>query len=78
MDFQLFKWSQKRWLPNETIKKTRSGQTQTISAAVELLVFYSRSVIYFKKAEDKEQIYPFGMTKEGSGTDTHFITSRQI
>lgn len=59
-------------------KKTQSGRTQTISAAAELLVFYLRGVIYFKNVEDKGKIYPFGMSKEGSGTDTQFITSRLI
>lgn len=68
-----------RSLPNEAIKKkTQSGRTQTISAAAELLVFYLRGVIYFKNVEDKGKIYPFGMSKEGSGTDTQFITCRLI
>lgn len=42
------------------------------------LSFTLRSVVYFKNVEDKGRIYPFGMTKEGRGTDTQFITSRQI
>lgn len=66
-----------RPLPNKTIKKTQLSQTQTIFAAAELLVFYVCSVIYFKNVEDKEQIYPFGMTKESSSTDTEFITSNR-
>lgn len=51
---------------------------QTISAAAELLVFYLCGVIYFKNVEDKGKIYPFGMSKEGSGKDMQFITSRLI
>ncbi len=58
--------------------KTCSGQTQTISPEAELLVFYLRSVIYFRKVKDKEKIYPFDMIKEGRGTDTQLITSRHI
>lgn len=59
-----------RPLPNKTIKKTWFSQTQTIFAAAGLLVFYVCCVIYFKNVKDKGQIYPFGMTKESSSTDT--------
>lgn len=78
MDFQLFQWSHKDHCQTKTIKKTRFSQTQTIFAAAELLVFYVCGVIYFKNVEDKEQIYPFGMTKESSSSGSkgaEFITS---
>lgn len=78
VDFQLFKWSQKDRCQTKPLKKTESGETPTISASLELLVFYSCRVIYFKNVEDKGKIYPFGMSKEGSGTDTQFITAALI
>lgn len=79
MDSQLFKWSQKDCCQTKPLKKHAAEKnTNNLCSIAELLVFYLRSVIYFKNMEDKELIYPFGMTKEASGTDTLFITSRQI
>lgn len=56
---------------------THFGQTQAVSAVDELLVFYLHRVIYFENVEDKGKISVCGMTKDGTGTDTKFITSRQ-
>lgn len=56
---------------------TYFGQTQAVSAVDKLLVFYSHRVIYFENVKDKGKISVCGLTKDGTGTDTKFITSRQ-